>query len=452
MEQEAQRIVYRYLKSGKSTSCLAAAAVGGGVLLLCPSSIKSPFENVGNKSKKNSKKNSNNNNSNSMTTLMKQQSSLLQVGSIFDAILYKSSLLLPSLWVLRRTRCESSSNNNSSSNSNNASDDPFSESTRFSQSLSWHRSLVEEYRQKWTYSADSQKTPSKTATAWPTTAEMPSSKEEIAALEYDFKFATPGSYRDDVQFRLSYCYLEDDPTKALSLLQELAARGKHADAMCLFGVVWNEGRCNVEADPAKACVWFAQAADLGHGQACYELAVLLYTGAGVAENETKAVEWFEQAASMGHAAAAYMLGDCLLDGVGVVRDRAEALEWLVAAGEMGHRGARSRVLAVLEEEEWKDYGDFTDASRQTFKRKIESDLEYKKWAEEDVEKIVSIERQFTIGGGSGNPVVLERRRSVINESREREEEEEQSKKKQNQNDESSPTAKDYVRKQLHTKS
>merc|ERR1712079_558897 len=60
-----------------------------------------------------------------------------------------------------------------------------------------------------------------------------------------------------------------------------------------------------------------------------------------------------------------MLGDCLLDGVGVERDRGEAVEWLVIAAELGHRGARSRVLAVLEKKEGVTYGLFTDASRQT---------------------------------------------------------------------------------------
>mmetsp|Transcript_5414 Transcript_5414/g.7826 ORF Transcript_5414/g.7826 Transcript_5414/m.7826 type:complete len:403 (+) Transcript_5414:38-1246(+) len=307
--------------------------------------------------------------------------------------------------------------------------DPYSEPYRFAECLEYHRSLIDDYRQRWTYSPESQRIPS-TSSAWPSNA-VPS-PQEISTLEYDLKFATPGKYRDDVQFRLAKYYLDDDPSQALSLLQDLAVRGNHADAMCLFGIVWNEGRCNVEADPAKACVWFTRAAEMGHAQACYELAVSLYTGEGVAENEEMAVEWFEQAAAMGHAAAAYMLGDCLLDGVGVVRDRAEALEWLVAAGEMGHRGARSRVLAVLEQEEWKDYGSFTDGSRQTFKRKIESELEHKKWTEANVEKIVSIERQFTVGGGSGNPIVLERRQSVIAESREREN--------------SIPTATDYVRR------
>mmetsp|Transcript_21851 Transcript_21851/g.24924 ORF Transcript_21851/g.24924 Transcript_21851/m.24924 type:complete len:433 (+) Transcript_21851:147-1445(+) len=431
MEQQALRFFTQlYCRALKSTSCLTASFVAaGGVLMLDSSSSSKRFS---------SKKESN--------TIIIKQSSLLNNG-LFKMLLFEKLSLST---LIASSNCESNN-------------DPFSESYRFTQCLAYHRSMIDDYRQRWTYSADSQKTPIKAATAWPSTSEIPKTKKEIAALEYDFKFATPGTYRDDVQFRLAYYYLDVEPSKAFALLQELAVRGTHADAMCLFGIVWNEGSCNVEADPAKACVWFAQAADLDHAQACYELAVSLYTGEGVAENETKAVEWFERAASMGHAAAAYMLGDCLLDGVGIVRDRAEALEWLVASGEMGHRGARSRVLAVLEQEEWKDYGEFTDSSRQTFKRKIEADLEYRKWTEEDLEKIVSIERQFTIGGGSGNPVVLERRRSVIAESREREDQEQQQplvsskeKKKEerniNDNSESSPTAKDYVQKQLETKS
>lgn len=62
-----------------------------------------------------------------------------------------------------------------------------------------------------------------------------------------------------------------------------------------------------------------------------------------------------------------MLGDCLLDGVGVERDRSEALEWLITSAELGHRGARSRVLAVLEMDPNKceDYHGFTDSSRQS---------------------------------------------------------------------------------------
>lgn len=118
-----------------------------------------------------------------------------------------------------------------------------------------------------------------------------------------------------------------------------------------------------------------------------------------------------------------MLGDCLLDGVGTRRDRAEALEWLVTAGELGHRGARSRVLAVLELKDGEDYGIFTDSSRQTLADTVSPvvDDEEMKWnhGEENglALKEASIERRLTIGGGSRNPVILARRKTVVAESR-----------------------------------
>jgi TPR repeat protein len=236
-------------------------------------------------------------------------------------------------------------------------------------------------------------------------------------------------YCDNLQFQLAaYKLRHDDPEirrDGFKLVKQLAEKG-HGDGMCMYGIVLNEGRV-VEADPTQATVWWQRAVDMHrHVQSTYELAVAFFTGEGVAENEELAVIYFERAATMGHAGAAYMLGDCLLDGVGTPRDRAEALEWLVAAGELGHRGARSRVLAVLELEDGTDYGRFTDASRQTLVEVanvlVEDVEEESKWKDGSPERgkepiIVSIERRFTIGGGSRNPVVLARRRTVVAESR-----------------------------------
>jgi TPR repeat protein len=172
-----------------------------------------------------------------------------------------------------------------------------------------------------------------------------------------------------------------------------------------------------------------------HAQALYELGVALYTGEGAAEDEAAAAKMFRRAADTGQPAAAYMLGDCLLDGVGVVRDRAEALEWLVTAAELGHRGARSRVLALLEMQEGDDYGKFTDASRQTLVDAVKegdksssvdlmiSSTEPKSPEERDQiegrfqNKQATFERRYTIGGGARNPVVLARRKTIIKESR-----------------------------------
>jgi hypothetical protein len=93
-----------------------------------------------------------------------------------------------------------------------------------------------------------------------------------------------------------------------------------------------------------------------------------------------------------------MLGDCLLDGIGIHVDRALALEWLVRAAELGHRGARSRVMAVLEKREGEEYGGFTDASRQTL-------------LSEQAVSFVNKE------GDNRNPAELIRRQTIVGKSR-----------------------------------
>jgi len=312
----------------------------------------------------------------------------------------------------------------------------YSEPEAFQQCLEFHRSQLDDYRHRWDY----QNTKIPTSTAWP--QHLPS-EQQVPTLETDFYYCTRSpnyrrdeTYCDNLQFRIATYYIQHSNEVALQQkgfksIKDLAERG-HANGMCYYGIVLNECRVpGVDANPAMAVFWWRRCVELyKHVPSMYELAVALYTGEGVAEDETKAVHYFRQAANTGHAPAAYMLGDCLLDGVGCVRDRAEALDWLVTAAELGHRGARSRVMAVLERQEDTDYGAFTDASRQTFlqdvatKEEEDGEQDIHKWAGDDDEptdgspkRPVSIERRFTIGGGSGNPVVLARRKTLVDESR-----------------------------------
>jgi len=266
-------------------------------------------------------------------------------------------------------------------------------------------------------------------------------------------------YCDDLRYRIAIHFLfmsdgnEEERSKGLMLIKDLAERG-HPDAMCCYGVCLNDGHGGNDPNPKQAVVCWRRCVDMyNHVQSMYELGVALYTGEGVVEDEVAAVKMFERAAVEGkHSGAAYILGDCLLDGVGADVDRGQALEWLVMAAELGHRGARSRVLAVLEKKEGEDYGRFTDASRQTLKvdassdgdkssKKVDAadvvvvtttenkerkqqqridltDFDPIEDEEEDViVKLIPIERRYTIGGGSRNPVVLARRRTIIEESR-----------------------------------
>lgn len=141
----------------------------------------------------------------------------------------------------------------------------------------------------------------------------------------------------------------------------------------------------------------------------YELAVALYMGDGAVEDPTQAVAYFKKAADLGHSGAAYLLTDCYLDGVGVEnRSRAKALEWLMAAAEMGHRQAQRRAedlltapsVCTLEEDESIRWGGTRPA---------------------DWYRKVSLERRFSIGGGSRNPMILFKRKTAVAESRQAEE-------------------------------
>jgi TPR repeat protein len=188
----------------------------------------------------------------------------------------------------------------------------------------------------------------------------------------------------------------------------------HSITRSFTGIILNEGLIDgIDANPDQATIWWRRCIDMHtHIQATYELAVAFYTGEGVSQHLSWACDLFYKAANLGHAGAAYMLGECLLDGVGIQRDRGDALEWLVTAADLGHRLARQRVIYVLQQE----YEDL-DAG-------MEDGEESLKWVNdehEDKMRVVNIEKSYTIGGGSRNPIVLANRKTKVMESRDQRE-------------------------------
>jgi hypothetical protein len=183
-----------------------------------------------------------------------------------------------------------------------------------------------------------------------------------------------------------------------------------------LGIILNEGLVEgVDINPEDACVWWRRCVDSHrHIKATYELGAAMYTGEGVVENPELAVKLFRRIAHLGHAGAAYMLSECLLDGVGIARDRSDALEWLVTAAELGHRLAQNRVISILRQ----DYGKLDNQEFNTQDSKIEGG----RWSigelGDNMQKAM-IERRYTIGGGSRNPVIATRRKTKVLESREK---------------------------------
>ena len=296
------------------------------------------------------------------------------------------------------------------------------ESIRFQKALAYHQSQIQSYRRKWEYSANSvattsTKTPSR---SWPD--DIPST-DDLSWLLQDIKyckrspnFRSDKEYCNRLMFRVASALLlqfdDESHERGLQMLRQLA-EGGYPDAMVYYGMCLNDGRAGRDPDSVAAVSWFKRCNEMyEHKQAQYELGVALYTGEGIAEDEEEAVRMFRLAADQHHPSACYMLGDCLLDGVGVAIDRASALEWLIRSGELGHRGARSRVMAVLEKKEGEDYDGFTDSSRQTFAHAV---LTTNK--DGHIVRRMSTMPLQKIGGGSRNPTELARRQTIVSKSK-----------------------------------
>ncbi len=284
-----------------------------------------------------------------------------------------------------RALCEGDDAPKTKSTTSIATDD---ESIRFESALNRHRSRLSTYRKEWEYSSTSGNGTATTSTKTPTRSwphDVPDD-DELSSLLADMKYCDRrdakyglddpadgggGGYCAKLRFRVAsglLAQVDDEERQRIGLrMLRLLAESDHPDAMAYYGMCLNDGRAGMDPHPEGAMYWFERCAgtphDHPHGR--YELGVSYYTGEGVIEDEVEAVRLFALAAKQHHPGACYMLGDCLLDGVGVEMDRAEALEWLICAARLGHRGARSRVMAVLERREGEDYGEFTDASRQT---------------------------------------------------------------------------------------
>ena len=88
---------------------------------------------------------------------------------------------------------------------------------------------------------------------------------------------------------------------------------------------WNG--IEIEKDDQKAVKWYQKAAEQGHTDAQYNLALCYKNGIGVEKDEQKAVEWYQKAAEQRDAWAQYNLALCCMNGTGVEKNEQKAVEW-----------------------------------------------------------------------------------------------------------------------------
>jgi TPR repeat protein len=141
-----------------------------------------------------------------------------------------------------------------------------------------------------------------------------------------------------------------DAVRWLELANSVDTDGPPTDWLSVEGY-------GVQKDPQQAAYWYQQAADKGHAEAQYELAVLYSSGKGVKRDEAQAARWVSASAGQGYSRAQADLGKRFAAGNGVTQDDKRAYFWLTLALLHGEKNAdklRAPVAAKLKPEEIAD--------------------------------------------------------------------------------------------------
>ncbi len=149
----------------------------------------------------------------------------------------------------------------------------------------------------------------------------------------------------DAQFELGVVsYVEREFPKALKFLSDAAQQG-HAQAQFNLAVMFQRGEGTVP-DLNEALRWFQMAEENEYPSAYGAVAEaqfaigLQFSKAG---SFAKAIEWYQKASERNHFKSQYNIGIQYLDGEGVHEDPHEALKWFERALEAGHPKAQEMV-------------------------------------------------------------------------------------------------------------
>lgn len=193
-----------------------------------------------------------------------------------------------------------------------------------------------------------------------------------AALEKGFSGA---------KFRHAQCIEENDPARALALMQEAADAGhvgaierlgricleaEPPDAPCAYSRLERasrEGRLSAttllgwmhaegiggKVDLARALRYYREAAQKGEASARNNLGELYETGRGVDKDPAKAFDYYMAAALAGFPPGQFNVGRLYATGKGTTKNLAEARRWLGEAAKAGVPPAQ-QILDFLDQE------------------------------------------------------------------------------------------------------
>jgi TPR repeat protein len=112
-----------------------------------------------------------------------------------------------------------------------------------------------------------------------------------------------------------------------------AAQAGHADSQFNVALMYEQG-IGVGKDDKEAVAWYGKAAEQGHAAAQYNLAVLFENGRGTGVDFAKANEWYRKASAQGDALAIGNLGMLYVRGQGVKENKIAGVALLFVSATM----------------------------------------------------------------------------------------------------------------------
>jgi len=130
---------------------------------------------------------------------------------------------------------------------------------------------------------------------------------------------------------------------AVEKMRQAAIKGD-ADAQYVRGKMYQSG-VGEKYDIKEAKKWYLRAAEQGHPEALYRIAMSYMTDPSLSKDQKdkESAKWMLKAAEHSHPFGQGMLGIMYLHGEGVPRDSTEAVRWLTKSAEQGIASAQGML-------------------------------------------------------------------------------------------------------------
>jgi len=113
-----------------------------------------------------------------------------------------------------------------------------------------------------------------------------------------------------------------------------AAEQGHSDAQFKLALMYANGQ-GVPQNYAEAMKWWRKAAEQGESESKFNLGIMYVNGYGVKQDYAEGVEWWRKAAKQGNLDAQLSLGVMYANGHGVKQDYVQTVKWYRKAAKQG---------------------------------------------------------------------------------------------------------------------